>query len=406
MMKSPVKLYIRVRLPDDSYRYLRPAFGRNGRIRPHHAIYDGRAIPCPGSTYNLRYRVGKRWVWETIGDDPSVVMDRLREKAFEFEAAALGKAELPTAPSPKPSSPLVAECIADFIEETTLTKKKKTVYAYTLATEYFAESFKKKHMNEIERIDMLRFAAFLRDEKELSPRTCRNVFGNVMTFLKAKDVTGIVKKGDWPRFVLEEPEIYEKDDLQKLYAVCDAKERLAWDFFLMTGMREQEVTHATWSDVNLTQGTVRVSWKADLGWTPKAYKERTIPIPSSLQSALKEALREKKSANSKCPLLFPTAGCKPKLNFLDDLKAAAKRADLDPDQFWLHKFRATFATWHLWEGVDLRTVQDWLSHSDMESTLRYLKPSRGQAVRAKVDATFSGMFPFSASTQENTVEAR
>lgn len=59
---------------------------------------------------------------ETIGDDPSVAMDRLREKAFEFEAAALGKAELPTPPTPKPSSPLVAECIADFIEETTLTK--------------------------------------------------------------------------------------------------------------------------------------------------------------------------------------------------------------------------------------------------------------------------------------------
>src|ERR1035438_8848223 len=29
-------------------------------------------------------------------------------------------------------------------------------------------------------------------------------------------------------------------------------------------------------------------------------------------------------------------------------------------------------------GVDLRTVQQWLGHSDMESTMRYLKPSRSQ----------------------------
>ena len=333
-------------------------------------------------------------MWETIGDDPSIAVDRLRERAWEFESAALGKAELPTAPTPKPSSPLVAESIADFIEETTLTKKKKTVYAYTLATKYFAESFKKRRMEEIERIDMLRFAAFLRDEKELSPRTCRNVFGNVMTFLKAKDVTGIVKKGDWPVFVLEEPEIYEKEELQKLYAVSDEAERLAWDFFLMTGLREQEAMHTTWRDINFTEGTVRVSWKADYHWMPKAYKERTVPIPSSLQASPTEA---KKSANPKCPLVLHTAGCRPKLNFLDDLKAAVKRTDLDPDQFWLHKFRATFATWHLWEGVDLRTVQDWLGHSDMESTLRYLKPSRGQAVKAKVEATFSRMFPGSTS---------
>ncbi|PYX05728.1 MAG: hypothetical protein DMG88_20520, partial [Acidobacteria bacterium] len=78
-----------------------------------------------------------------------------------------------------------------------------------------------------------------------------------------------------------------------------------------------------------------------------------------------------------------------KMNFLDDLKAVAERAELNPEHFWLHKFRATFATWALWKGVDLRTVQQWLGHSDMESTLRYLKPSRSQAVRDKVNEIFT-----------------
>jgi len=74
---------------------------------------------------------------------------------------------------------------------------------------------------------------------------------------------------------------------------------------------------------------------------------------------------------------------------LDDLKAVAVRAALKPDGFWLHKFRATFATWHLWNGVDLRTVQAWLGHIDMASTMRYLKPSRSQSTRDKVNATFA-----------------
>ena len=94
-------------------------------------------------------------------------------------------------------------------------------------------------------------------------------------------------------------------------------------------------------------------------------------------------------ANENCGLVFPTAGCQPKLDFHDCLKAAATRANLKPENFWLHKFRATFATWSLWAGVDLRTVQQWLGHSDMESTMRYLKPSRSRHVREKVNEIFT-----------------
>ena len=87
--------------------------------------------------------------------------------------------------------------------------------------------------------------------------------------------------------------------------------------------------------------------------------------------------------------VFPTAGCNPKLDFLDCLKAVTERAKLGEGDFWLHKFRATFATRCLCAGVDLRTVQQWLGHSDMESTMRYLKPSRSQHVRDKVNEIFA-----------------
>ena len=97
----------------------------------------------------------------------------------------------------------------------------------------------------------------------------------------------------------------------------------------------------------------------------------------------------KAKSDKTCSLVFPTAGGNPKLDFLDGLKAVAERAKLDKADFWLHKFRATFATWSLWAGVDLRTVQQWLGHSDMESTMRYLKPSRSQQVREKVNEIFA-----------------
>jgi integrase/recombinase XerD len=139
------------------------------------------------------------------------------------------------------------------------------------------------------------------------------------------------------------------------------------------------------ADVNFAASTVRVSHKQDRNWTPKAYKEREIPIPTKLVKALK-ARRAK--SDKTCTLVFPTSGCNPKLDFLDCLKAIAERAKFDKDDFRLHKFRATFATRCLWAGVDLRTVQQWLGHSDMESTMRYLKPSRSEVVREKVNAIF------------------
>jgi len=207
-----------------------------------------------------------------------------------------------------------------------------------------------------------------------------------MSFLKAQGVRGLIGKNDWPRFTEEEPEIYDKEELAEMFAVCDEEERLWFEFFLMTGMREQEVMHTYWADINLSHATVRVTHKPDRGWTPKAYKEREIPIPEKLVKSLKA---RKAKSDKTCGLVFPTSGCNVKMNFLDDLKAVAERAELNPEHFWLHKFRATFATWALWKGVDLRTVQQWLGHSDMESTLRYLKPSRSQAVRDKVNEIFT-----------------
>jgi integrase/recombinase XerD len=69
-------------------------------------------------------------------------------------------------------------------------------------------------------------------------------------------------------------------------------------------------------------------------------------------------------------------------------KAIAKRAGIDESEVWLHKFRNTFATRSLWAGVYLRTVQDCMGHTDLASTLRYLKPNRA-VVQEKVEAIWS-----------------
>jgi integrase/recombinase XerD len=173
---------------------------------------------------------------------------------------------------------------------------------------YFTGSCPKLYLQDIERKDLLEFAAFLRDEKGQSPRSIYNKFENIMTFLKAQGIRGLVGKNDWPRFVEEEPEVYEREELDKLFARCSAEERLWYEFFLMNGMREQEVMHCSWDDINLSRGTVTVRYKLEYGFSPKSYKEREIPIPAKLVSRLKERKLEREKS---CGLVFPTAGCRP-----------------------------------------------------------------------------------------------
>jgi site-specific recombinase XerD len=364
-------------------RYCPVILSANGRVKPDLVIVNGRQERHPEGAYYLEWRENGRRVRLSVGKDPADASARRQRKESELNALNNGIAVVPENGDDGHRS--LAAAVAEYLEETTLTKKPKTLAAYTKALAYFQESCPKLFLEDIERKDLLKFCAFLRDEKDQAPRSCWNKFANVMSFLKANGIRGLVKKNDWPRYTEEEPEMYEQDELDKLFKAGDAEERLWYEFFLMTGMREQEVMYTYWSDVNLAHATVHVSHKADRGWTPKAYKEREIPIPAKLVKSLKAW---KSKANKTCSLVFPTAGCNPKLDFLDCLKAVAKRAKLDQDNFWLHKFRAMFATRCLWAGVDLRTVQQWLGHSDMESTMRYLKPSRSQQTREKVNEIF------------------
>jgi len=379
-MHREVNLTKRVQTPQ-GMRYCAVVLSANGRVKPDAVLVNGKPERHPEGAYYIEWHDNGKRIRLSVGKDAADASSMRLRKETELNN---GDATVPETAANGHRS--VAASVADYLEETTLTKKPKTLAVYTTALSYSTESCHKLNVEDIDRKDLLKFCAFLREEKKQSPRSVYNKFENLMSFLKAQGIRGLAGKNDWPRFTEEEPEIYEQKELDNLFAACNAEERLWYQFFLMTGEREQEVMHTYWSDVNFAASTVRVSHKPDRGWTPKAYKEREIPIPSKLAKSLK-AWKGKFAKD--CNLVFPTAGCRPKLDFLDCLKTIAERAKLDPDGFWLHKFRATFATRCLWAGVDLRSVQEWLGHSDMESTMRYLKPSRSQQTRDKVNAIFA-----------------
>jgi integrase len=108
-----------------------------------------------------------------------------------------------------------------------------------------------------------------------------------------------------------------------------------------------------------------VTVKTKEGWTPKDYEEREIPLPYFLLAALKKRMATKGN------LIFPTAHGNPNGHMLRALKSLAKKAGLN-GEFKLHKFRKTYATLQH-GGVDARTIQKRLGHSDLSTTLAYLE---------------------------------
>jgi len=128
-------------------------------------------------------------------------------------------------PEKKNGQRSLATAVAEYLDEIKLTKKPRSHAAYSVGLRYFEECCTKQFVENVERRDLLEFAAFLRDERELAPHSVYNKFEVVMSFLKSQGVRGLVSKNDWPRYTQEEPEIYEQEDLNALFVACNPEER-------------------------------------------------------------------------------------------------------------------------------------------------------------------------------------
>ena len=138
-MKSPVQLYLRVRLLNGKYPYLKAAYASNGRIRSNHAIHNGRAVEFPAAAYHLRYWRDNRRVWQPVGKDASLALVAMRNKALALQASEQSDPEFTSfAPAPSAVTPpdkrLLADCAKTYIAEITAHKSAKTLAAYRLTT--------------------------------------------------------------------------------------------------------------------------------------------------------------------------------------------------------------------------------------------------------------------------------
>ena len=155
-------------------------------------------------------------------------------------------------------------------------------------------------------------------------------------------------------------------------------------FCLSFGFRDHEIRYVIWRDVDFLYSVVRVTAKPIWKFKPKNYEERAVPLPAVMIDQLEKQRTRRKATPAE--LIFPNTKGKPNSLHIEVVKRVAHRAKLNCGQcvtkhgnqcaegpycqrFYLHKFRRTFATEHFRDSIDVLTLQNWMGHRNIQSTI-------------------------------------
>jgi integrase/recombinase XerD len=287
-------------------------------------------------------------------------------------------------------------------------KAPKTLTAYRSGLNQFVEMLAEQGVRFLDGItvDVLREYKNEMERQGYSTKTLDTRMNYAAQMMKKFGIKPRIPADEMPEVEVEPPEPFSDETVKALLAACDDEERVLFRFFLGTGAREAEVTFASWSDVDLHTGKFTVRKKADVGFFPKSHESRTVPLPDSIVAELKA--RRKNADGGRW--IFPSKHGKPDGHFLRKLKLVALRAGLNCghchskengkpvtckthavcENFYLHRLRKTCATRWSNSGVSVRTIQAWLGHKSLETTMLYLGVQDSDKLQASgiVNAAF------------------
>lgn len=150
-------------------------------------------------------------------------------------------------------------------------------------------------------------------------------------------------------------------------------------FGLDTGARPAEARAIEWSDIDLQLGRITF-W----GNTTKTGKSRTVGISERLKQTLANLQR-----GSNQPTVFNNVTSRAYNKVWDRLRTAMGQRD--NKDFIPYALRHTCATKLMANGVDVATIQHWMGHQDIKTTMRYahFMPERLSLAVAAINARTS-----------------
>jgi site-specific recombinase XerD len=146
--------------------------------------------------------------------------------------------------------------------------------------------------------------------------------------------------------------------------------------FLWSGLRLQEATHLQAEHIDPAQNWIKIIPRAcaacpgcranENKWTPKTYEQRNIPIWKDLRPLLARIVREKRSG-----LVFESySGMWTERALEKAFEKVFNHAKIEGAG--IHDLRHSFGSEMIRRGVDVPTLQKWMGHRRIETTMIYV----------------------------------
>jgi integrase len=245
----------------------------NGRLKRLVAFVNGKEERHPEGQYKVRWLENGKPRFDSVGNDPDAALIALnrREKALAAVAAGI---ELKSVDGKERHR--IADAAAQYLAFVKENQSHKTWLAYSRNVKLFQESCAKIFLDQIDRADVLEFITACckqvsqRTGEPVGDRTVHNIFQNVNTFFLQNPLQQVTSESmgftpeQWKTlrnktlaYVEQEVREYSEEETADLFEACNEDEWLVWNFFLVTGMREQEVANCAWTDLTLLKGRFR-----------------------------------------------------------------------------------------------------------------------------------------------------
>ncbi|MGJ7919911.1 site-specific tyrosine recombinase XerD [Neobacillus sp. LXY-4] len=232
-------------------------------------------------------------------------------------------------------------------------------------------------LNEVQRFQIIRFLATLKDQGKSSKTIARHIaslraFHQFLLRDKAveRDPTVHIESPQRDQSlpkVLSIKEVEKLLDSPKVHDHFGRRDKAMIELLYATGIRVSELIGLNLGDVHLTMGFIRCIGKGN--------KERIIPIGRTATSALQDYLENGrhlflKKQKDDALFLNHLGRRLTRQGFWKILKRLTHNAGITKE-LTPHTLRHSFATHLLENGADLRAVQELLGHSDISTTQIY-----------------------------------
>jgi integrase len=168
-------------------------------------------------------------------------------------------------------------------------------------------------------------------------------------------------------------EVFSPEEVWALVRAADSEQDAAiYLTAAFTGLRMGELLALRWRDVDFSGQAIRVraSYAAGQLTTPKSGKVRSVPMAPEVARALAR-MGERADFTGDEDLVFIgewggyVDGSALRRRYKSSLKAAGLR------RLRFHDLRHTFGT-RMIAKADIRRVQEWMGHADVQTTMKYL----------------------------------